>query len=512
MRGTMSGQMKRKYNWMEFLCVVFLGTIAFWGVLHWTGALYSGWHFVDDHELIRMSVAFQHYGQSVLGQIKAWMVNDLHWRYRPMYWVERVICARLWGSDLLFWNYYTALKGVVTFVCLYYTARFLKYDRWISILFPCVILLGEQYTPWYRSANQESTGILFLSGTLCLIAAQAYYRKYKSVVYNALIVAGSILCGLTKESFTLFMPAFILLKLWLEYWDVDEDGGKGRRFLTCLRQMAVPAALILLSMSFNIYMLLFRVGVDKVSYAGFQKGVSLGEYYRGIKISLNYNMRTYTVAGALILLLAIVCYKNLEKKSVKKYLEWLLIGVFVMAVQLVAHAKSLMWQRYIIPYIVGYALVFLLLAYRCFEKDMVQRVVFCGIFLVVLAKSVPSVWQGAEDYARAGRLTEEVIQCTLERTAGDDIVIAAFADEELNVAVESRMEAEGRTKAYSRAGNEWKNEVQLFETVPDEPSWEHARAVLCYPWQLEELLEEMGQPRYEFYDFEDYGVIIISAF
>lgn len=222
-------------------------------------------------------------------------------------------------------------------------------------------------------------------------------------------------------------------------------------------------------------------------------------------------MRTYTLAGALILLLIIVCYKNIAKEDIKKYLSWFLIGVFVMAVQLVAHAKSLMWQRYIIPYIVGYAMVFLLLGYRFFEKDIVHRVIFSGIWAVVLIRVVPAAWQGAENYAADGQITRQVIQCALDYTDENDLVIAAFRDEELNIATECRMEIEGRTQTYSRVDGEWKNEVQLSGALSEEMSWDHARAVLCYSWQLENILEAMGgQVSYEFYDFDGYGIMIID--
>lgn len=124
----------------------------------------------------------------MLTTVKAWILNDLRVRYRPLYWTERVTVGYLFGSNLTAWNIWTAVKGVFAFALLYLTARFLKNTRLISFVFPMIIMLGAQFTPWYRSANQESTGLLLCSAILCLITAQYNHRKFTSVAYNVPIV------------------------------------------------------------------------------------------------------------------------------------------------------------------------------------------------------------------------------------------------------------------------------------------------------------------------------------
>lgn len=165
--------------------------------------------------------------------------------------------AFLFGSNMLYWNCYTAIKGVITFCLLYFTARYLKCNPVISGLFTGLILYGAQFTPWYRSANQESIGLLLCALTMCLIAAQSYYKKYRSVLFNILIVISAILCGLMKESFTLLMPAFIALKFWLEY-----HGEPDKKFWDCIKSNWVTYGIIGMALLANIWVLLFRVGVD----------------------------------------------------------------------------------------------------------------------------------------------------------------------------------------------------------------------------------------------------------
>lgn len=347
--------------------ILILAFACVYGILQKAGTFDSGYHLVDDHELIRLECSFKN-GSVSLGQaIASWMKNDFHSRYRPLYWLERVTCAFLWGSELLYWNYYTVIKGILAFILLYFMARYLKYNRVVSVIMPCVVMFGSQFTPWYRSANQESTGLLLAAFVLCMIAAQAYHHKYRAWYYNVLIAAGAILCGLVKESFTLFMPMFMALKLWLAYWEDDKEPVKGD-FLRCLKSNAITYGIMILAMIVNVGMILFYVGVDKVSYAGFQEDTPLWVYKQGIINSVFVHMKSYTYVGILISLLAVVCYKAIEKKEIKKYLCLAMIGVCIMAIQLLAHAKSGMWERYMIPFTVAYGLIFVLLAYHFLKK------------------------------------------------------------------------------------------------------------------------------------------------
>lgn len=495
----------------EHIGVLLLGCLVVYGILYKTGTINSGYHFLDDHELIRMEVSFEQQSVSLLQSIKNWMVGDFHWRFRPLYWIERVTGAYFWGSELLYWNYYTAIKGIFTFYCLYFTARYLKYDRIISLIMPCVVMLGSQFTPWYRSANQENTGLLLCAFTLCMIAAQAYRKKYQSWCYNIPIMIGAFLCGLVKESFTLFMPAFIALKFWLEYWDEDYAESGKKRFIKCLKNNVLTYTVIMVSMLVNVCMIAFYVGVDKVSYAGFQEGTSLAAYLSGIKNSLMMYTIWYTMTAVAIIILAVMCYKSIGKNDIKKYWGLLCIGGFVMATQLVAHAKSGMWERYIIPYILGYVFVFVLLAYRIFEKDKVHKTIFIGVMLFLIYQHAPVAYKGAQDYAYTGKMVNQLLTCIRDNTAEADSIICAFADEELNIATECWLETNDRTQVYTWSGDEFKNLVQIMGTAPTEYSASNANAIVCYDWQIEEMLQWMAfesEEQYAVHRFGAYAVVI----
>lgn len=474
--------------WVERFAVLMIGILLVFGTLYRTGTIASGFHMLDDHELIRYHLAFSENNASLAGTIKAAIVNDFAGgRYRPLYWTERVTGCKLFGDELAWWNYYTAIKGVLTFYFLYYVARYLKYNRILSFLFVGIILFGRQFTPWFRSANQESTGLLLCAFTLCLIARQCYHKKYNNVAYNIVIVVGTVLCGLVKESFTLFMPVFAALKIWLEYCD------RGK-LVNCLRKNIAVYLVIALSMMINVIMIVFYVGIDQVSYAGFHEGVSLADYWSGIVYSLKFNMGSYTIAGGVFLFAIVMYVLEISKELRKKYLWFAAISAYVMAVQLIAHAKSLMWERYMIPWVVGYAFLFVLLGYRIFEQNKWRRTVYTAVLIILFLVEAPKAYQMSRDYAYDGQMLRVYFQNILDNTDEESQVVCAFRDEEINLATECWLEVHGRTQVYSydTLTGEFKNIVQLKGAVPEEFSWEQARVVVCYGDQVEIMLQLMG--------------------
>lgn len=163
-------------------------------------------------------------------------------------------------------------------------------------------------------------------------------------------------------------------------WELLEKGVCCRM----IRKNLVVYLCILVAFLFNVYMILFRVGVDQISYAGFHKDTNLGQYLYGISNSLFQNMKWNTLIAGLLLLMMLLCYQLIEKYNIRKYLSLCAILVCAMVLQLVAHARSQMWERYLFPYIIAYALLFVLLGYHIFEKDKFRRKIYFAVLLALL--------------------------------------------------------------------------------------------------------------------------------
>lgn len=488
-------QIIKKYweniTWLEVVMISGLAFVMMYGLLYKLGTLSSGYHFLDDHELIRLEIAFGE--QQSLGSVmRSWVTNDLLWRFRPLYWVERTMMAYFFGANLLYWNIYTAVKGTITFVLLYMAARYMKCNPVISGIFTVLILYGAQFTPWYRSANQENTGLMLCALTMCLIAAQAYHHKFDSKGWNAAIVVSAVLCGFMKESFTLLLPAFGAIRFWLEYREKAEN-----KLFTCLKKHWAVYGMMALSFMVNILVLLFYVGVDQVSYAGFHEETGLVEYWNGIVSSYQLYLKWYVNIAAVLLFLLVRAGKN----NWKKYWGHVLIGFYVIGVQLVAHAKSGMWERYIIPWIVGYAFVFVILGWKILKSTKLSKLIYVLILCILVYMEAPVVLSKARDYAYDGQMTALYFQTILDHTDENSHIISTYYDVELNLSTECWLENHGRPYAYSCdiATGELTNQVQLKGTAPATLDWENAQVVTCYDNQVDSVLATLGENRAALY-------------
>lgn len=496
-----------RVTWLEVAVIAAIATVLMYGMLHKMGTISSGYHFLDDHELIRLEVTYEESANALGETMAECVVGDLHWRFRPLYWVERTFVAFFFGTNMLFWNYYTAIKGIITFGLFYFFARYLKCNPIISGLFTCVVLFGTQFTPWYRSANQENTGLMLCALTLCLIAAQFYYKKYQSVVFNILIVVSAILCGLVKESFTLVMPAFAALKLMLEYEDMEKG-----KLIDCFKRNWWVYSIIAVTFLIHVGILLFYVGVDQVSYAGFHEETRLEEYWQGIVTTYRLFLHRYVKVAFLLLVVWIVG----AGKQWKRYGGYALIGCYIMLVQLVAHAKSVMADRYLIPWIVGYAGVFVILSYKMLRHTKVLKLIaFCVLFVLLYQETLTGYAKGRE-YAYEGWMTSLYFQGILDKTNENDPIISAFCDEELNLSTECWMEVHGRTQVYSykRETDELVNFVQLRGEEAVGIDWQNVKVVTCYDYQVEDMLTFLGltdASQYSVNVNEHYAVIALQV-
>ena len=443
----------------EGTVVFVLSFMLMFGILAGTGTLTSGWHFVDDHEIYRFGVDFSK-GVSLWSEIEAYVLRDFHVRFRPLCYVERIIGAYLFGDNLFWGNLIRAAEGVFTVFFLYWTARYLKCSKTFAALFSLTVTVGPQFT-WYRTSLCEHNGMLFCSLALVLIARQSYYQKYRDVRSNIWIIVCCTMCSLMKESFTLFLPAFILLKIGLEYLD---RCGEKHALREVIRHQVLFVGLIVFVFAFSVFFILFYVGTNGVGYAGFSSKFALQEYAKGIIGSLKGDLRWYVVFGALLFIAAFPygMYQIIDQRKNKKrdmLFTWLAvcIGVYVMASQMVLHAKGLMWERYMLPWSIGYGMLFVVLAGMLLtgQEPVKKYTRYLYVFLLVGLLCVEfwaclfgsPVSRGAFDYAENGRETSRMLQDILAHTDEDDNILVAM-DDEVDRSACIWLEVHGRKNGY----------------------------------------------------------------
>jgi len=286
----------------------FLFFLGFWfGLLSYTGTLTSGFHFMDDHEIVRLEkeLAF-----TSLGREMGVFINHLvapKMRFRPFYVLQRRLGIALLGADFTAWSVYFCLIAVITSFLLFRFLRHIGFSPLEGVLFVFLTLVGPQAEIYWRLGTGETHGMLFLAAALFFLIKSFPDRRHNtisrftSIVYEILFLFFSLMATWSKESFILVLPALAALFIWFTYY----GGGKSR----VLRKLWIPALLLILCVV-ELLHLLNTVGTGGTHYAGYD-GFQLSTFFRTARQSL------MAVHGWIILVQAAVVglFLVLERKN-----------------------------------------------------------------------------------------------------------------------------------------------------------------------------------------------------
>ncbi|MBN1257107.1 MAG: hypothetical protein JXA52_05320 [Planctomycetes bacterium] len=202
-----------KTRWVEYL-TVFLAFTALWfcGICT-SGALTSGWHFMDDHEIIKFQNQLTG-GKSVTKLIQ----EEIEWksdrRVRPFYPSYRIIKTALLGPHPFRWQIHDGAVAVLTSFFLYLFCRLIGLKLPEAIVFPLLTLLGPQANIYFLLAPTEAEATFFLSLALLFMGLEIHAGKRRTR-YQILFILCLFLMILPKETFILMIPAVLLLRVWL---------------------------------------------------------------------------------------------------------------------------------------------------------------------------------------------------------------------------------------------------------------------------------------------------------
>ena len=97
-----------------------------------TGTLSSGFHLIDDREMLDIARGLE--GQPLFDHLAAHVLNDLSMRFRPLYYLHRVLQVKIIGPDFLALSLYTWVLASLTFACTYVGLRKLGQSVILSLL------------------------------------------------------------------------------------------------------------------------------------------------------------------------------------------------------------------------------------------------------------------------------------------------------------------------------------------------------------------------------------------
>jgi hypothetical protein len=300
--------------------------------------LISGYHFVDDHEVIRIKNDLR--SSSLINVTKNWVKEDLNSnaRFRPVYSIHRVFETKLLGSDFVLWSLYNGVLCCLTLIFFYLGMRNMKFALGESIAFLIITFIGPQSSVWWRLGPGESLGMVFLGLSFYFMSRSLERRNY--FANNLLFIFFLILASLTKESFLIIIPGMIFFKIWNEknyIWSsLKESVYKNLLLLVPLMVLVI-----------ELFIIKYFVGTV---YSGLDaKFINI---ITSILFNSMYFVKTYLNLFIVSLLLLII-YWLIKKRIVEFNLFSITFFILIFTPNIILFAKSGLVERYLLPSTLG---------------------------------------------------------------------------------------------------------------------------------------------------------------
>ena len=508
---------------------IFILFLLFWfAVLALCGTLFSGYHFMDDHGILRerQDVA----NSSLQKEVKIFAKNllDPKMRFRPFYWVHRRSMLAVMGTDFTAMSIYTGFLAVLTSFFLYLFMKKTGFSSLESVLFAGLTLLGEQAAIWWRLGNNETSGMLMLSIAMLFMALSTNApQERKKILYEILFVISVVLASWSKESFILIIPALVLWKIWLTRQKKQEpgqpeDNGKQTTKITvkeAVKENLIPGILLLLVCFLELIHVIKNVGTTKIVYAGYE-GFQLANF---VKTGIQGFMAVHGWV-ILILLLLILCLQRPGGLFSRKpspwtpcksfslgYVYWaIVLSGLIVGPQIVLYMKSGMMDRYLLPGVMGYTFLMVVLLRYIRETGSKKIVTIIAVLLlaVISLQQLRVTRYTAIGFANEGKQINAWLQ-SIEQNTGeqDKILVVTHMQRHYEGSISLKMVLEVKSnrkntlftpvdlQVKSAAAGFWKELNSYFFTHFSEFSLENSenreqlQAILIFPGLEEKFLK-----------------------
>lgn len=408
--------------------------VLWFGVLIFTGSLTSGYHFMDDHDLVRLNKELS--GTTMANELDVFIGNIIapKMRFRPFYILHRRLTVLLLGSDFTAWSVYMGMLGVFTAFLLYLFMKSCGFSVLESVFFSLLTLLGEQAAVWWRLGTGETLAMFLFSVSMyCMVKAhQAKSRSMRMFLYGMYIFF-IVLATWCKEAFILVIPAQVMMLSWLVY----REGG----WAAVKKNWFAPVLFLFIGAVELVYVI-FSVGTGGTYYAGYD-GFSISKFIQtGLEGAAS--LHAWVILVQLIIVVFFI-FKNrgndvyrigVSKPWVSYFVFPGVIAILVVIPQVLLYMKSGMTERYLLPAAFGFAflIVTLLKFTREYSNDIVigRQQIFSKrlvIYLVTILVGVVVLLQlritryTAMGFAQEGKDNNAWFQAIRDNTKERDFIV-----------------------------------------------------------------------------------------
>lgn len=396
--------------WAFFSLIVF-------GVVLGTGTLTSGFHMVDDWEFAKYVDWMTLEGVSLWECLKRAVGFDITLRFRPLYYINRVLMAAVFGIDLTAMSVVKASEIVAALVLLYYCARQMKCNMVYAALFSMTVLVGYQSAIWWKLGPQESYDIMmFALGFFLLLRWLGTGRKW----YSFASVGAFFLMSIYKEPFILLLP---FVGLYVLYEEMKGRKVTFRNLWEAVKRRLPYLLSIGLIFTVEMFLIVFVIGTNNYSYVGLDESITLEQYAQEWSRAAHTDMKWYVRFGSLLVMILLTYWEHVKK------LGWeILLTLAVVVPQCITYSKTAMTERYLIPCVVGFAFFFVIVGCNLRPLSGKRRIAYMLCLFLMLAAHSRVVLLEAKYFTYRGESIQTMMESTLDLVKGTDKkVLACFA-------------------------------------------------------------------------------------
>lgn len=401
----------------EALLVWGFFSVLVFGVVLGMGTLTSGFHLVDDWEFAKYVDWMTLEGRSVADCLREAVGYDLTMRFRPLYYINRVLMAAVFGVNLTAMSVIKAAEIVAAFVLLYYCARRMRCNMVYAALFSLTVLTGYQSAVWWKLGPQESYDIMmFALGFWLMLKWLRTGRRW----YATASVGAFFLMSIYKEPFILLLP---FVGLYVLYEEMTGKKVTLSALWAAVRRRLPYLMALGLMFAAEMFLIVFVIGTNNYSYVGLDESVTLEQYAQAWALAAHTDLKWYVRFGWLFILLFLTYWEHAKK------LGWeILLAFSIILPQCVSYSKTAMTERYLLPAVLGFAFFFVIVGCNFRPLSGKRRIAYVLCLFLMLAAHGRVVLREAAYFTYRGESIRTMMDSTLALVKGTDKkVLSCFA-------------------------------------------------------------------------------------
>ncbi len=417
----------RKYL-AETLCALLFFSAVWGGLLTYTGAISSGYHMMEDHEIIDNQKLI---GNRPLAEvIFQETARDLRNRFTPLFNIYRISFSHFFGLHFLPWHLFLLGLLIASSAALFLFARLSGARIFISFLLPLVLIAGSQTEALLRLATNELMGLTALSFALLSILLSVLLPGQK-LKWEVVAHMSTFFMCCAKENFVLVLPCLAAIKIYLH----QQSEGEG--FFKAALQTIMFTGIQVLILLFSIYMITCYITNNNESvYAGGSLSLSglldTTLYYLQESTSWYGFMNSLAPYYTLIfsgLLFITLQFKKISPHQKAGILYWCMLFIYMFTNQYLIHYKVGFSGRYLVVVSVFLGLL-LLEFFKVIENHFHRafRVVMSVLLAMLVLYKLLLSYRQMNIYTREGLAIKQTIQMVTKRADATQPILLVTDD------------------------------------------------------------------------------------